>query len=271
VGLEPGAEVLRAKSGMHASNVWRIGDVIVKDSHPWTPTIHALLEHLDRKGFAPAPRLVGSGWNADGRETLGYIEGVVLDRGPLSRACCTSIGALLRALHEATASFVPPPDALWRPWFGRALGGPARTVGHCDAAPWNIVARDGMPVGLIDWEHAGPVNPLVELAQACWLNAKLHDDIVARREHLPSLEERAILLRGVVDGYGLSRPDRVGFVELMISFAMHSVAAEADEAGLMPDTALDAMHPQLPWAMAWRARAAAWMSRNRLVLEDCLS
>jgi thiamine kinase-like enzyme len=58
-------------------------------------------------------------------------------------------------------------------------------MGHCDVAPWNIVARAGMPVALIDWEFAGPVDPLVELAQACWLNAKLHDDIVAEREGLP--------------------------------------------------------------------------------------
>jgi len=33
-------------------------------------------------------------------------------------------------------------------------------------------------VALIDGELAGPVDPLVELAQACWLNAKLDDDVV---------------------------------------------------------------------------------------------
>ena len=47
------------------------------------------------------------------------------------------------------------------------------------------MARDGLPVALIDWETAGPVDPLVELAQLCWLNAKLHDDIVAGIERLP--------------------------------------------------------------------------------------
>jgi thiamine kinase-like enzyme len=53
------------------------------------------------------------------------------------------------------------------------------------------MARDGLPVALIDWEIAGPVDPMVELAQMAWLNAKLHDDIVAEREHLPPLAARA--------------------------------------------------------------------------------
>jgi aminoglycoside phosphotransferase (APT) family kinase protein len=35
------------------------------------------------------------------------------------------------------------------------------------------------PVAFINWETAGPVDPLVELAQLTWLNAKLHDDILA--------------------------------------------------------------------------------------------
>jgi hypothetical protein len=55
-------------------------------------------------------------------------------------------------LHRATASFRPPPGALWFPWHGRDLGGPGIVIGHCDAAPWNIVARRGLPVALIDWE-----------------------------------------------------------------------------------------------------------------------
>jgi aminoglycoside phosphotransferase (APT) family kinase protein len=67
------------------------------------------------------------------------------------------------------------------PWFGRALGGAERVIGHYDVAPWNIVARGGRAEALIDSDRAGPVDPLVELAQACWLNAKLHDDLVAER------------------------------------------------------------------------------------------
>ena len=37
-------------------------------------------------------------------------------------------------------------------------------IGHCDTAPWNIVARDGMPVALIDWEDVGWMPLANELA-----------------------------------------------------------------------------------------------------------
>ena len=45
-------------------------------------------------------------------------------------------------------------------------------------------------MALIDWETAGPADPMIELAQACWLNAKLFSDDVAEREGLPSLLTR---------------------------------------------------------------------------------
>jgi hypothetical protein len=108
-------------------------------------------------------------------------------------------------------------------------------IGHCDLGPWNIVARDGQPVALIDWDFAGPVDPLVELAQACWLNAKLHDDIVAEREGLPSAADRARQLRAMTDAYGLSAAQRRGFVDRIIEFIISETAWEADDARVTPE------------------------------------
>jgi hypothetical protein len=125
-----------------------------------------------------------------------------------------------------------------------------------------------MPVALIDWETAGPVDPLVELAQLCWLNAKLHDDIVSEREHLPPLADRARQPAAIVAGYGLPIAQRRGFVDRIIEFAICDTAWEADDAAITPDTTA---HPIALWAMAWRARSAAWMIRNRRALEAALT
>ena len=173
------------------TTVHRRGSVVIRDTGPWTPAVHTLLRHLEDVGFTAAPRLVGAGLDQDGRETLTFIEGESTPPGPWSLEAAAALGDLLRNLHQATSTFRAPADAVWFPWHGRDLGDPGKVIGHCDVAPWNIVARDGMPVALIDWETAGPVDPLVELAQLCWLNAKLHDDIIAEREHLPPLAERA--------------------------------------------------------------------------------
>jgi hypothetical protein len=261
-------------SGGGPTRVHRRGRVVVKDAGPWTATVHSLLRHLGEVGFAGAPRVVGSGFDDAGREVLTYVEGDFADPGPWSLEGAAGVGRLLRELHQATASYCPPPNAIWQDWFGRTLGSDTRIISHCDAAPWNIVARDGLPVALIDWEHAGPVDPLIEFAQACWLNAKLHDDYVAEIDGLPSLEERARQLRAMVDAYGLSEEQRRSFFDLMIEFVLHDTAEQAGEAEVTPDTTelrIDELGYNPLWALAWRARAAAWLWRHRRTLRNALS
>jgi hypothetical protein len=248
--------------------VYRRGDTVVRDSRPWTPAVHALLRHLADVGFAASPRLVGSGFDSDGREVLAFIEGEFNDPGPWTLDGAAALGVLLRSLHEATRSFRPPSGAVWFRWHGRDLGGQDRVVGHCDVAPWNILARDGLPVALIDWETAGPVDPLVELAQLAWLNAKLHDDAVAAIEHLPPVADRARQLAAIADGYGLAARSRRGLVDLMIDLAISDAANEADDARVGPNTTRP---PIVLWAITWRARSAAWMIRNRRTLEAALN
>jgi hypothetical protein len=233
---------------------------------PWAQSVHALLRHFDAAGFDGAPRVVGSGFDSEGRETLSFVAGASLHPGPWSDEAMPLVGALLRRAHDAAASFVPPEGASWRDWFGRALGGTHRIIGHCDAGDWNIIARDGLPVALIDWEQAGPVDPLVDLAQLAWLNAHLFDDDLAARIGLPAAAARAKKLRLLVDGYGLGREARAGLVDLMIQFAVHDTAKEAAEAAVTPDSTDSAPL----WAMAWRARSAAWMLRHRVLLEQAL-
>ncbi len=247
--------------------VHRRGNVVIRDAGPWTPAVHALLRHLENVGFTAAPRLVGSGMDPDGRELLTFIEGEFTQPGPWSVEGVAALGVMLRSLHEATRSLRPPLGAVWFPWHGRDLGGPDRVIGHCDVAPWNIVARDGLPVALIDWETAGPVDPMVELAQLAWLNAKLYDDTVAEIEHLPSLADRARQLGVIADAYGLTSGQRHGLLDRMIELAIADTAAQADDAKVTPEIT---SHPIALWAMAWRARSAAWMIRHRRTLDAAL-
>lgn len=152
---------------------------------------------------------------------------------------------------------------MWRPWPGRDLGDPGAGFGYGDAGPWNVVARDGVPVALIDWETAGPMDPLTDLAQACWLNAQLHDDDVAARVGLADARTRAGHLRTMLDAYGLSSTRRRSLVERMIEVAVLSAAEQAAEAGIAPETGASVE----AWGLAWRTRAAAWMVRHRSLLE----
>lgn len=258
---EPDETVL---TGGGRTTIHRSGDVVLREAGPWSTTVAALLAHLDDVGFPSAPRLAGrDGFWPDGREAVTFVAGTSAHPGPWDEDTLPRLGQTLRALHAATAGFRPPADVRWQEWFGRELGSGPRVIGHCDTGPWNIVVDAGT-VTLIDWESAGPVDPLVELAQLCWLNAQLHDDDVAARQHLGSPRERARHLRLIVDGYELDRRSRGRLVATMIELAIADAAFEARAVG--PD---DTAGPV--WDIAWRARAAAWMARNRATLEDALT
>ena len=58
-----------------------IGDVIHKRASPWTPTVHAVLRHLEQAGFDGAPHALG--FDDQGREMLSYLPGETIgDRSP---------------------------------------------------------------------------------------------------------------------------------------------------------------------------------------------
>lgn len=260
-------------TGGGRTTVLRQGEVIIRDTGPWTSTVHALLRHLQQVGFTGAPRVVGSGFDAQGREILTYIAGEFRQPGPWSLEGVAAIGQMLKELHLATASFRPLPDAIWQAWFGRTLGEEERVISHCDLGPWNIVMRQGVPFAFIDWEFAGPVDPLIALAQACWLNAKLHDDIVTEIEGLPPLDVRAQHLRAMVDAYGLTTAQRHNFIERIIDVVICDTAVQADDMAIGTQTIhFDGQPGNNPyWGIMWRARAGAWLVRHRRILQNALT
>ncbi len=177
--------------------------------------MHALLDHLERAGYAGSPRAVSAGVE----DVVTDIPGESAHPHAWSDEGVFQVGALLRGLHDATAGFVPPSGATWHPW-PFASDAPDATISHRDAGPWNIVARDGLPAAFIDWVTAGPADPLEEIAATAWLNAQLHDDDVAELQGLPSARARAAQLRHFADGYRLPAAGRQPLVTAMIEYAI---------------------------------------------------
>ena len=255
-------------SGTSPSHAVRAGGAVLTEGGAWTPSVVALLRHLEEAGFDGAPRVVGDGRAPDGRMALTYVPGESPHPHAWPDETVHEVGALLRRLHDATGTFVPPAGAVWQSTYLRTIGDGDVVLGHGDAAPWNIVGRDRRAEALVDWEHAGPVDRMTELAYAAWLNAQLHDDDVAELQGLPEAATRARQLHAILDGYGLPAVRRPGLVDRMVEVAVHGARDEAVRAGVTPDSteAVDADGFPVLWAVTWRARSASWMLRHRRLL-----
>lgn len=264
---------LGTETSRGATEVVLAGDVVLRPASLYTPAVHSLLRHLEAVGYQGAPRVVGDGLTADGREEVTYISGSSPHPKAWDDDALPRIGALLRGLHDATKGFSPPHDAVWAPWFARELVGRHPVIGHCDCGPWNVVARDGVPVAFIDWEFAGPTDAIWEVAHATWLNAQLHDDDIAELHGLPPADQRAAQAGLLLDGYGLRRSERLDFVDKLIAVAVHSARAEAIMGRVTQDSteAVDENGFPVLWAITWRARSASWISRHRQLLERAIT
>jgi hypothetical protein len=250
------------------TDVSRRGDVVFRQAGPQSTTVIELLQHLADEGFDAAPRPVDGGFAPDGREQLSFIEGVSPHPLAWTAESLWQIGRHVANLHRIASQFAPERPS-WRPWFARSLPGSMAVIGHGDLGPWNIIANDDLSVAFIDWDNAGPVDALWELAQVVWLNAHLHDDDVAVLNQLAPPVDRARHAAIILDGYGLAKADRKGFVDKMIEFAIRSARDEAISSQIGPETASPSPNGfPLLWAVTWRARSAAWMLDHRAVLQS---
>src|SRR3972149_5690611 len=75
-------QVLRGWDDVHGKLVLRKGEVVHRETGAWAPAVHSLLRHLEAVGFSGAPRVVGSGFDDQGLETVSFIDGQFIHPGP---------------------------------------------------------------------------------------------------------------------------------------------------------------------------------------------
>jgi Ser/Thr protein kinase RdoA (MazF antagonist) len=159
----PATTVDRLEGGNISGEIVRVGSTVRRPTGPWTPSVHALLRHLEQRQFTGAPKVFGI--DGEGREVLEYLPGDVPWPAAHHRLLgsvesVARMGRLLRAFHTAVADFDPGDDAVWQfPEMAADAMVYADQRGlivcHNDPTAWNLViATDRW--AFIDWDAAGP-------------------------------------------------------------------------------------------------------------------
>jgi hypothetical protein len=171
-----------------------VGDTVRRPTGPWTPAVHALLDHLATR-VPHVPRVLG--FDGQGREMLTYLPGRVVDVDTelLTDPQLSSVVGWTRAFHVAVQDFTHP-----GPWRYVPLPSPT-LIGHNDIAPYNACFDGDDLAGVFDWDLAGPTTPLLELAFIAWNCVPLWRDIGHR--------EAAHRLTVIACGYGGFAPRQV--------------------------------------------------------------
>jgi hypothetical protein len=249
----------------------RIGDTVRRPLRPFSLTVQAYLAHLRDAGFTGAPLPLGV--DEQGREVLSFVPGDV-PRNPLPPETAgddvlVALARLVRALHEASAGWAPPPGAVWGGTpasAGRPSTDPTELVSHRDYYPGNVVFRDGLPVALIDFDLAKPTTRLYDIANALWYWAPLRDP----RDRAPAFANADIPHRVAVfaDAYGMTARHRADLAPFAVDMARRyhedsRASAELDPVfrKLWEDGAKDA----LPRAEAWLREAAPAITARLLL------
>ena len=241
--------------------ILRVGNTVHRPRGAHSPAVHALLDHLVRRGFTKAPRVV----TADDRtEVLTFLEGTAatepLADWALREDAVPELGRLLRELHEHAAGF----DAAGLVWQ-RPVPAPWRgpLITHNDVNPANVIFRSGLPAALIDFDLAAPATPAWELAvTACfWSPLRSAADITDSRQGHVRRRFRALL-----EGYGAPRA-------LRQEVAQAAVAANGWIAAIIEDASRRG-HPA--FGRLWAAqsqmygRADVWLRSNERWLADAV-
>ncbi|MFD0206106.1 MULTISPECIES: aminoglycoside phosphotransferase family protein [Saccharothrix] len=143
-----------ALTGGGLNEVVRVGSTVRRPTGPWTPNVHRLLEHLAPLGLSPVVHGVIE-VGGERREVLSYLEGEV-GHPPLreelrSDEVLVAVARMVRRLHDASVGLVGVGEG----WQFPAVE-PVEVICHNDLAPYNMVFRDGMPVGVFDFDGARP-------------------------------------------------------------------------------------------------------------------
>ncbi len=127
-----------------------------------------------------------------------------------------SVGGLLSHFHRAAHSFVPAPDARWN--GGSTPGVEPLMICHNDPVVGNVVFQGETAMALIDFDFAGPNDPIRDIAIAAqhWVPLADPADLV----EAPSIWDPGERLRAMCQTYGLADTSTPRLLDLVDDYLL---------------------------------------------------
>ncbi len=144
------------------AEVVKVGNTVRRKPSKHALTIHRFLKHLAFAGFTQAPNFLGT--DERGREILSYIEGETdfpADIWENEKTLDAAVN-MLRRFHDASAEFIITADDSWA--YRHSDPNMHEVICHNDFAPYNMIFKNGTPVGVIDFDLIGPGPRIRDLA-----------------------------------------------------------------------------------------------------------
>jgi len=175
-------------------------DVVTRPAGPGTETVHSLLRHLRAKGLVCIPEPLGVEGDI---ERLRFIPGADGGEGWFHQHTdqgLASAARLLRLIHDASADWTPPHDAVWG---ATPVADESTVFCHGDPGPWNFIWHDNEAIALIDWDYLHPAPRLDDVTYALRRFAPLRSDEHATNwHHFPTIPNRRARVRTFLAAYG---------------------------------------------------------------------
>lgn len=159
------------KGGRSTETVVRVGNTVRRSISKNANLVHALLQHLEKVEFKNAPRFLGI--DDKGREILTYFEGEVPRGISFNMEQLIACTKMLRAFHDAASL--------------SNLCGYHETICHHDFAPWNIIFREGIPIGFIDFDDCRLGARIEDLAYFIWTFLELGESRISDVKQLEKI------------------------------------------------------------------------------------
>jgi len=139
-------------------------NLIYKDAHKASETIHQLICHVRNKGITWIPE--SHGVNEDHKHVLTYIDGIVPHDTPdwlWNLDLLKDISIKLREWHDAAADF-DYPESQWQ----LSNDEENEVICHSDFAPYNCVFKNRNFAGLIDFDVCAPGSRIWDISYTAY-------------------------------------------------------------------------------------------------------